>query len=349
MTSIFSRTINWRWVPFFVCAVSFYGPTYSAELELSDVTKNLIESVIHPSTVSFSHATAALNKALRQDCSSNDAQAAFKQTIKQFSLIEILRIGVMNQDNRAERLFFWPDRKGIGQRQLRKLLSDTEREAITLNALQKKSVALQGLYSIESVLLSGKTISDADCQFVEVVSANVAQISAELEQDWQTESGVSAALLNPHESGRYRTETESLSALFTLADVALENLVQRKIPFLVSGLERKGSIPNNAPFVKSELTIENLKQNLTAVKRFYELSGLAESSQIYSEFQFEYNTAMTMLAAADAASVSVADAETVIDRLNAVVIIVNNLRSMLDRSFVSKFGLQPGFNASDGD
>ena len=58
----------------------------------------------------------------------------------------------MLQDNRFERILYYPDRKGLGLRQVQALLAEQDASVLAVGALEGKSVAVQGLGALEFVL-----------------------------------------------------------------------------------------------------------------------------------------------------------------------------------------------------
>ncbi len=61
-------------------------------------------------------------------------------------------MGPAREDNRFERLFFWPDRRGRGLRQVQGILAEEDETATDPATLYQKSVAVQGLLALDFVL-----------------------------------------------------------------------------------------------------------------------------------------------------------------------------------------------------
>ena len=87
------------------------------------------------------------------------ARGAYLGTIDAWGRVEMITFGPIAEHNRLERIFFWPDRKGIGLRQVRRLLANSRGDPLSAEALAKMSVAVQGLTALE-VLLYGIGSSD---------------------------------------------------------------------------------------------------------------------------------------------------------------------------------------------
>jgi predicted lipoprotein len=77
---------------------------------------------------------------------------AFAAAVVAWSNVEILRFGPITENRRFERLFHWPDPKGLGQRQIEAALKSRDEAVTQPDELAGKSVALQGLPALEYLL-----------------------------------------------------------------------------------------------------------------------------------------------------------------------------------------------------
>jgi len=66
--------------------------------------------------------------------------------------VGFLRLAPFAKDNRAERIFFFPDPRGVTLRQVQALLAARDPAATDPAALAEKSVVVQGLGALEFVL-----------------------------------------------------------------------------------------------------------------------------------------------------------------------------------------------------
>ena len=58
-----------------------------------------------------------------------DTQKAFAATVEAWSVVEPIRFGPVAQEHRFERIFYWPDPKGLGTRQIREVRSPSRTRA----------------------------------------------------------------------------------------------------------------------------------------------------------------------------------------------------------------------------
>ena len=93
-----------------------------------DVMTRAVDGVIRPGYRAFeasagklAQATAAFCKA-PSEASRRSVDDTFRQAVADWGRIEIVRIGPVLDDNRFERILFYPDRKSTGLKQVQALL-----------------------------------------------------------------------------------------------------------------------------------------------------------------------------------------------------------------------------------
>jgi len=335
---------------FFVfCTCTVAHSAVIDEVQQKQWVDTAVVEVFQPLVGQLSESTEKLQQSLAGSCDALQSQAVFVAVVDDFSYIEYYRLGAMNSANRAERIFFWPDRKGTGQKQMRRLLADPDRGALDADSIAKKSVALQGLPALERILF-GQTsaLNAADCRVAQAIADNVHSIAQQLEEDWKSDDGVAYRLQNPTKSSVYRSSQESVAALLTVAESGLESIADKKIQAMIKGLQQLAVMPKNAPFWRSGQTLSNLENNLHGIERLLIASGMAESAAAEGKLSFEFDNASRMIAAVAEALAS-GDAETAISRLQALGFIVKSLHALSSEDVSVKLGIVTGFNSSDGD
>lgn len=325
------------------------SPVIADDVQSAKIVNQSIEEVFKPTALELEKHTAQLQSALINDCRNDDARKAFRNTVEVFSEMEYYRLGVINQENRAERLFFWPDRKATGQKQMRRLLQNPERDLLNAQRLSKKSVALQGLPALERILFSAEADpTGKDCKVALAIADNMHNIAEQIKHDWTAADGITKQLSEGTKHSLYRNSTEAMTAILTLSENALIALSEKKLGLILKGLQQTQSIPKSAPFWRSDMTLKHLGGNLIAIKHLLIDSGFASVASVESSLKFEFRTAHTMLDAATAAF-EAGDIETMSNRLLAVQFIVDGLRAMLIETISPALGVVTGFNSSDGD
>lgn len=307
-----------------------------------------ISAVFLPTFKQLAVSTETLHAQVQAHCQEpGAARTELSVVIEDFSSLELFRIGAMNSQNRAERLYFWPDRKGTGQRQLRRLLQSPKRAEIDIESLQKKSVALQGLAALERILYQDERDA-ADCTVATAIAANMRQISQELSADWREGQGVAGQLLHGGQTSAYRDSREALAAVLTVASSGLAYLKEKKAPVVIKGLARSQALAKNAPFRRSGQTFVNIRRNFASLVELLLGSGIAEAAGVESVLAFERSNGFAMLEAAEEA-LQQGDIETASNRLEAFRFVLQSLQDLIAESISPALGVVTGFNASDGD
>ncbi|TIU85567.1 MAG: peptidase M75, Imelysin, partial [Mesorhizobium sp.] len=130
----------------------------SAAVKASDVIERAIDGFVRPAYASLDEHAAGLAKAMHQLCEAPSeinleaARSAFSGTVEAWSVAEIIAFGPIKENNRLERMLYWPDRKSIGLRQVQATLASKDPSATDPVQLAQKSVAMQGLGALEYVL-----------------------------------------------------------------------------------------------------------------------------------------------------------------------------------------------------
>lgn len=308
-----------------------------------------IERTFLPAANELAQSADHLFESVNADCHGETSRDAFIEVVHRFSIMEYYRLGQINQKNRAERLFFWPDRKGTGQKQLRRLLADPARGELTVAGLAKKSVALQGLPALERIVFSSvDERSDLDCAVARTIAENIRNISREVQSDWKSEQGIAWQLRHVRQDSLYRTSEESVAAVLTVVKNSLSVMTEKKLPPLLVAFKESDAVPKSAPFWRSKQTLQNLRGNLLGVERLLLGAELAQSTNTEDQIAFELRTGLTMLDAA-AAALSSADGRTARDRLAALQSILLGINTTVVDVIAPRLGVVTGFNAGDGD
>ena len=92
-----------------------------AEVDHAAIARAALQDVIRPGFAGLAESADALGGEIEALCrepsaeSIEDAKNAFASAVAEWSKVEILRFGPILQDHRYERLFYWPDPKGLAR------------------------------------------------------------------------------------------------------------------------------------------------------------------------------------------------------------------------------------------
>ncbi len=265
-----------------------------------------------------------------------------------------------------DRMFFWPDRKGIGRRQLRRLLGSENVDVLKPDNLAAKSVAVQGLTALE-LLLHG-TQSDAlamaprdsyRCRFAQGIVVNLSRMTRDVLTSWG-EGGAfyrhwtSPGPDNPIYLGASETSLDLIKAFELVLEYARD---RRIVPAIGFGPKRRVFRP---VLWRSGLGMVLIHGNIVSARDLLVHGGLADAylnakrradGDAKSAFEsimtdFELLLESTQSLAAVVRPFKRSDTKR---RLLAVGFPLKNIRQQFVSRFKQAAGLSIGFNAADGD
>ncbi|KKB75825.1 hypothetical protein VW35_18825 [Devosia soli] len=344
-----------------LAAVLLVSPAAAQVISPSEMLRSSVSNFIRPQTKAFAARADELTSAMGALCENampvdlRLAQDAFAKAAAAYGRVEFLRLGPLMDDNRADRILFWPDRKGIGLRQVQQVLAEKDASATELEGLQGKSVAVQGFGALEFVLFGTgfEALTSPDgafrCTYGQAISQNLAQMAGEMSEGWADPEGIAKRLTQPEPGySDYRTTTESLETVVGLVSHGIESLRYTRInPFIAKG-DGKAN-PKQALFWRSNQTIPMLRANLDGLRGLIELSGIITDATLSGKVSAAFDRAE---AAADKVTLPVEQA--VADpaqaaALNDLVVATQELQRLIGEELSATLGLSVGFSSLDGD
>jgi predicted lipoprotein len=325
-----------------------------------------INGFIRSAYSGFANGAGALDDAVDALCaepSSGNLEAArqaFKGAVDAWSYAEIIRFGPVTEENRLERLLFWPDRKGIGLKQVQATLANKDAAAADPDQLAGKSVAVQGFGALEFVLFG--TDSDAlaaagdpyRCRYGAAIAANIAGIAGDLDAEWANPDGFAKKWANPDPSNPlYQSGTESVTELLEVFVNGLELVRDVRLNAFL-GKSAGADKPKQAIYWRSEGTARSLGANFAGMKALFDASGLGndlppDMRWIAESIGFELSNAIDAAKAAEGPIDAVLADETKRGKLAYLGIVTSSLSDLLGKRLSEAYGLTAGFSSLDGD
>jgi predicted lipoprotein len=331
--------------------------------------RRLLQDFIQPGTRALHAATGQLRERLQAYCALPDAtrraqvEAALGVTIAAWARIEVLRFGPLVEANRLEHFFFWPDPRGVVQRQVRALLAAADDAALEPAGLRQQSAAVQGLPGLEYALFAddgARVIAGAAaagqyrCRYASAVAANLEHLAEQIEAGWRTRAPLAIELARPGPDRRvYRSNgevaTEALKALSTALHAARD---QKLVPALgATAGEARGTL---LPLYRSNLTTRYLAAYLQGVLDFYQ-AGRIGTDLPPAEHWIDANLRGELARIREdfeAVTVPAAQAPSDPQQRDLLVhaaLLLTNARSIIDEYLAPALGVNLGFNSLDGD
>ncbi len=356
-------------------------PPPHAEADQAAIARAALTAVIRPGYAALAKATGSLSDTVDTLCQQpsadalDEAKTGFAATVAAWSKVEILRFGPVTQDHRYERVFYWPDPKGIGLKQVQDTLAAGDGMAILPGELADKSVALQGLPALEYLLYGdgaeslakerrivgdGESPPDVEaqgafrCAFALAVAINVDRIARSVVEDWREGSAYEKAFLGPvPEDPIYHSPKEVTLDLFKSFTTGIELVRDQKLgkPLGASPDEAK---PRLAAFWRSGLSFVNAAGNLDGVRVLFAKGGLAqivadESAGVENSILFDLDHAIEVLRGIDQLMAEVVENDDLRAKIEALRVALKSAAQTAGDMISRGAGLAFGFNAMDGD
>jgi len=237
-----------------------------------------VDGFIRPGYETFRDKARALESKMQALCADpsankmNDAKQGFADTVDAWSHIEIVRVGPVIEQNRFERILYYPDKKGLGLKQVQRYLADKDESATTAEGLKTKSVAAQGLGALEFVLYGTGAYTltsqknDFRCRYGAAIAGNLANIGNELVTIWTAPDGTAKNWKEPGpDNPVFRDEREALVALLGVLVHASEAIRDQRIETFYKGPDNV-KFPRTAIYWRSGLTWKSIGDNIAAVQ-----------------------------------------------------------------------------------
>lgn len=368
------RSLPLRALPIaFLAGLSGLAPAIaqeaSAPIAFKPTVERIVSRVIVPSydrLVAAARdeqtAIAALCAAPRDDTLAA-ARDGFADLVLAFSAVEPYRFGPAREDNRFERLYFWPDRRSIGQRQVQGLLAGEDPSALEVETLRAKSVAVQGLLALDYVIADNDSAALAEapagyrCRYAETIAGAILATAEEIRDGWTAPDGYGALLAAAGpDNPVFRSHGEVIQEFLEAGREQLQVLRDMKILAVIRD-KASSAKPKLAPFWRSGLVLPALEANLRAVERLQNDGGLAELLPPDAAFNagsldFQLDEAGRIfqgLRQNGRPWAEIVEDPADHDRLTYATIPITGALEILANRYPAALGLVLGFNSLDGD
>jgi uncharacterized protein len=339
-------------------------------IAFAPVVARIVDAVIVPGYIGLAAGAGRRSGSMDDLCARADAdtlaaaRADFALLVTAWSRVEMFRFGPARDDNRYERLFFWPDRRAIGLRQVEALLAEKNETATSVDGLRQKSVAVQGLLALEYVLFGdgSDTLAAGDtesfrCRYGRAIIGAIIKTAREIADGWTAEGGYAGIMRDAGpDNPVYRSHNEALQAIIGAAREQLIVVRDLKLGRSIGEMP-EAAVPSRAPFWRSSLALDAIRTNIAAVLALLNSGGLGsilpeESEWLAGSLAFELGRADGALSAVqdtgEAWDVAVRDRKNH-QQLAYSLIPLGGAIEILEHGFPDALGLMTGFSTLDGD
>ncbi len=353
---------------FYSCSVPIPASALD-EAGAQRIVESAVDGYILPSLEDFRQEAVRLNSDTARFCQTRTAEAfdrlrlQFKPLAESYARISFLTFGPLLDENRFERLAYWPDRKGIGLRQVQKILADGDKTVISVASLQNKSVAVQGLLALEFLLFgspSEQLLAGPDeqtdflCGYAQAISSNIQDISRALSDDWNGPDGFAALLKAPSEqNAAYRNEKEAAAEILAALATGTQTVRRRMVDDVI-GSEPGRAKPKRALFWRSGNALPVLTARSDGLHDYYRALNLAdflgeETAWIDGSVNFEFRNAKRAIGSLSPDGYLRLKDPGIHAKFVYLGIVLDGLNDLVAGHIFDALSLTAGFNALDGD
>ena len=335
-------------------------------VQVQGVMEKAVNGFIRPGYDRFRQSAETLEGRMKAFCTAPSettaaaAKAAFVDTVSSWSTIEIVRVGPVIEKNRFERVLYYPDKKGLGLKQVQRYLTEKDESVTSANGLSGKSVAAQGLGALEFVLYGTGAEElldrkgDFRCRYGAAIAGNIANVATELSDSWNATDGAQKNWTQPGaDNPVFRDEREALVALLGILVHGSEAIRDQRIETFYKGPD-KARFPRTAIYWRSGLTWQSIATNIKAVQTLLQTADMVElvppdQRSIVNSIDF---IAKSMIRVAGTINTDVQKALDQDDQRAKVDYLLLNGKDLIYRlndQYGGAIGLSSGFSFADGD
>jgi predicted lipoprotein len=287
----------------------------------------------------------------------NEARQTFADVVVDWGRASVLRFGPLAGGNRFERIFFWPDVRGVALRQVQQLLAEKDSGATSVEGLAGKSAALQGIPALEIALFgTGADASGDDfrCRHAQAIAANIADIARDALAGWQDGTAFADSFTqpgpdkNPYRSGE-EVDAEIVKALTTT--VQFVRSAEILPPF---GQDAAKANDRRAPLWRSGLTFRLITAQIDGARALLNHAGYedrlpADQRFVVGSIRFELDHTISTLDGIAQPVEAAFRAEEPRGRISFANLALDHAGHLISEQLAAALGLSMGFNALDGD
>lgn len=328
----------------------------------------VIDRLIVPGYAEFHDAARGMASQFRTLC--DDAsdenlrrtREAFAAAVRAWSRVEYIQFGPVREENRLERIVFYPDRRETGRRQIRQLLAARDGAALEEGAIAGKSAAIQGLPAIEIILFgdgadetSAVVNEPYRCQLGVRIASNIADMAGAIAAQWSGAGGIVQQMKTPGPGNSVFPNGDEVRALvLKTLPIGFETMADTRLASVL-GTGLTSARPQVALWRRSGLSREALLANLEGLEALMSASGLLEQlsgetmAEVRTNLLLETAVARRLLSEPSAPWPAIATDSQAYDRLVQIRNAVLRLRQLTVIAIVEGLGLSIGFSPLDGD
>ncbi len=340
--------------------------TETPPASLPETTAKVVDKYLLPRFETFQDAAAKLAGDLDAACGGHpdrrpEVRRDFDKTVLAWAEIEFLRFGPLAVTGRPERISFWPDPRGLMQRQLGALIAHRDATVLDPNVLAGKSAAVQGFPALESLLTAEPPITTDDedvhyrCRLAVAIAKNLEGIASDLVSEWKGDQGWRARMLAPGaDNASYKMPPEPPAEFARALVTGLQMIQDRQLALLAPANAQAAGKPAQLPFGAAGLSVRYAAAEIGSLQALYDTLGLGAHVPEDKAWMPRWIAQAWQRLAHDAPAAIEKGRGEPDDpererELRMVRFHLEGIRKLVGRELAPAAGLTIGFNELDGD
>ncbi|WP_425100804.1 imelysin family protein [Tropicibacter sp. S64] len=320
-------------------------PLLAATAAFADVNSVVVDHIL-PRFSTFAEASTDLSEASAQDCTAEALKPSYNNAFDAWMGISHLQLGPLEQDGRALTIGFWPDKRGMVDSTVEKMVKSENAAVASPEEFAEVSIAVRGLFALERLLydpeLAGYGRGDYSCALVQAISGDLARVAGEMNAEWQDYAKVLRTAGEPGNT-EYLDKAEAAQRLYTALLSGLEFDEDSRIGRPLGTFDRPR--PARAEARRSGRSLRNVVLSLEALRDL----ARALSDRPIPKVEAAFDTALQQ--AAELEDPVFASVDDPMGRLKVEVLgqSIGFVREAVEGEIGAALNLTAGFNSADGD
>ncbi len=328
--------------------------------------RKAVDDVIRPGYRAMHDSASKLTVAMKALCADpsaaalSNAKSAFGDTVKSWSRIEIVDTGPIIEKNRFEHILFYPDRKGVGLKQVQALIAKADEHDTTVEAVAGKSVALMSMTALEYVLDgNGSDVLSTEkqnfrCRYGAAVAGNIENTAKEIVDEWDAPDGVQKSWKFPGKSSNdFMDNREAVTALLGILVHGAANVRDQRLETFYKG-DQAAARPKMAIYWRSANTWTSFAGNIEGLKTLWEKADMAsllpaDKHDVAAKIDKLLNELATTATTINPDIEAAIGNDTERAKIDKLLAVSRDLATSFSDEYGGAIGLSAGFSFADGD
>lgn len=339
--------------------LAFGGPARAAppdEAGYREIATRFVASFAAPASQAFLAQAKNLTREATAACKTPGAapealRQAFRDAAAAWGRLSLARFGPLSDNNRYDKIAFWPDPRGVIRRQTYQLAAQMPAEGDLVAWIGGQSAAVQGLPAFD--LLAFGDERERNCRMAAAVAGNIERLATGVAAGFADAARL--AMLTPKEdSPLYRTWADSLAHMFNAYTTQIQVLSGTIISGAIAATPNAEAKPTrlflrHAPATKAFLAgaADGIAEALAAMQLDPFLAG--DPQGLREQARRSLQTANVAINGLPIDMTSALGTPAVWHQLSSAARGLEDFNKVVSGGYTAALGLKAGFNSLDGD